>query len=120
MLNDDVDEVVRIQREEVGLRTKRNDPYVLYKHARLAWDNSGRKTCEGLNVQLFAEQLDRRDPIVENPDEYVLPVRMCMMIWGLANHLNYNHRVCQKLESSARELLEREDPAFLRRYSEPC
>jgi hypothetical protein len=72
----------------------------LHKHARLAWDNSGREIFEGLNVQLFVEELVRRDSIVVNPDDYVLPVRMCMMLWGLAYHLNYRHRVCESAKSS--------------------
>ena len=118
LLNDDEAEIVRIQREEIGLKTLRDDPYVLYKHARLAWDNSGRETCEGKNVQLFVEDLDRRDPIVVSPDEYVLPVRMCMMLWGLSYHLKYDERVCKKLEKTAWELLEREDPCYLSKYDQ--
>ena len=118
LMNNDTEEIVRIQRDDVGLKTKHNDPWVLYKHARIAWDNASRETCEGKNVQLFVEELDRRDPILVNPDAYVLPVRMCMMLWGLAYHLHYNHRVCEKLAPMARELLRREDPTFLDRYDE--
>ena len=65
-----------------------------------AWDNAGREVCEGLNVQLFVEKLDRMDPIVLNPDELVMPVRMCMMIWGLSYYLKYKEQLDYLLVSS--------------------
>ena len=84
-----------------------------------AWDNAGREVCEGLNVQLFAEKLDRMDPIVKNPDELVMPVRMCMMIWGLSYYLKYKEqRVCEELLPKAKELVRREEPEYLSRFPE--
>ena len=77
-----VQEIVRIQ-GEFGLRTKHGDPWVIERHARLSWDNTGREVhsacsppppvhewlhdctcwgqnCEGKNVQLFVESLNAR------------------------------------------------------------
>ena len=117
LCHDDVPTVLREQ-ARIGFRTQRNDPYVLEKHARLCWDNSDRATTEGLNVQLFAEYLDKRDPITHNVDEGVMAVRMCMVLWAVCNHLGCERlRVCEELAPTARTLLRQEDPEFLKQYS---
>jgi aarF domain-containing kinase len=115
----DEEEIVRIQLEGFGLRTQKNDPWVLGKHARVAWDNAGRQVCEGLNVQLFAEKLDQMDPIVKSVDDLVMPIRMCMMIWGLSYYMKYtDQRVCVELLPKAKELLLMEEPDYLKKYPE--
>jgi aarF domain-containing kinase len=56
------DEIVRVYLEvarvthlmimlQMGIRTARNDPYVLEKLATIAYDRDDRETCEGLNLQ---------------------------------------------------------------------
>ena len=112
LLADDLPYIVALQ-EEMGFRTARMDPWVLERHARLAWDTASRQTTGGLNIQLFVEALDRRDPVVANPDDGVLSVRMCMMLWGLCYHLQHHVRVCEQLGPTARELLAKEAPQYL-------
>jgi len=63
LMCNDTKEIINIQRNGFGLATKNNNPWVLEKHGRIAWDNAGREICEGLNIQLFAEKLDRMDPM---------------------------------------------------------
>ena len=116
LMCNDSKEIVNIQQNGFGLATKNNNPYVLEKHGRIAWDNAGREICEGLNIQLFAEKLDQMDPIVKNPDELVMPIRMCMMLWGLSYYLKYHQRVCEELLPTAIDLLKKEDPEYLVKY----
>ena len=54
---------------------------------------------------------------VKNPDELVMPIRMCMMLWGLEYYLKYKDaRVCERLLPTAIKLLQIENPNFLLKY----
>lgn len=50
LLHDDIPALLEEQKR-IGFRTLRMDPYVLEKHARIAWDSTDRRVTEGLNIQ---------------------------------------------------------------------
>lgn len=68
--------------------------------------------CRGLTLYTTA----CRDPITVNPDDIVMPIRMCVMLWGIAYHLRYQQRVYEQLLPTAHRLLREQDPSYLDRW----
>jgi aarF domain-containing kinase len=99
LLKDDSETVIALQKE-CGLETKNMDPWVIEKYARVAYDNDRREVTGGMNIQLFLEHLNERDPIVKQNDDYVMPSRMCMMLSGLSYALRYETRTCVQVNFS--------------------
>ena len=105
LCEDDTTTLVRLVKEG-GMRTQRNDPWVLEMHARLGWDCHDRATVlGGLNIAEFCAKLDAMDPVVQADDVMVMPVRMAMMLMGLSYALGLNTRICVQLEPTARAVL---------------
>ncbi|CAM9397218.1 unnamed protein product [Heterosigma akashiwo] len=89
----------------MGFRTRRMDPDVIYRHCRTIYDNDHRDTL-GVNIQLYLEQLQAIDPVVEMPDEYLMAGRVLVLLRGLAYALKYNPQTAKAWSKLARQLVE--------------
>eukprot|EP01113_Clastostelium_recurvatum_P045809 TRINITY_DN7932_c0_g1_i1.p1 TRINITY_DN7932_c0_g1~~TRINITY_DN7932_c0_g1_i1.p1 ORF type:complete len:573 (+),score=140.36 TRINITY_DN7932_c0_g1_i1:36-1754(+) len=89
----------------LGLRTKRMDPYVIEKLARVYFDRDGPDVTEGLNLQQFGEMLDKRDPVVSAVGEYFLAARTGIILRGIAAMLAYDISTAKAWVPYAKELL---------------
>ncbi|RHY98298.1 hypothetical protein DYB35_006748 [Aphanomyces astaci] len=83
------DDVVRSVTTDVGLVTKHMDPYVLEKMGRTMMDRDDWEITEGMNIQLFVEYLQKRDPILHQEDDYIMAYRVSLLLRGLSNALRY-------------------------------
>mmetsp|Transcript_7201 Transcript_7201/g.9383 ORF Transcript_7201/g.9383 Transcript_7201/m.9383 type:complete len:532 (+) Transcript_7201:81-1676(+) len=101
---DDKDEIVKTY-TQMGFRTKKMNPDVIYKHCKTIFDNDHRDSL-GMNIQLYLEQLQAEDPVVSMPDEYLMAGRVCVLLRGLAYALKYNPRVSKHWEALANEVLQ--------------
>ncbi|KAH9121970.1 hypothetical protein LEN26_010427 [Aphanomyces euteiches] len=81
------EDVARSVVEDVGVMTKHMDPYVLEKMGRTMMDRDDWEITEGMNVQLFVEYLQKRDPIVAQQDDFVMAYRVSLLLRGLSNAL---------------------------------
>jgi aarF domain-containing kinase len=52
-------DILRVLTQDMGIRSKKMDPYVLEKQARLMFDKDDRSVTEGMNIQLFVEHLTK-------------------------------------------------------------
>lgn len=107
LCKEDIPEVLRIQRDEIKLHTKKQSDYAIEKWTRISWDIDSREVTEGLNIQLFLEHLDAVDPIINTPEEYILAVRMVMVLRGLGTALKYPIHACREWENLAASLLKK-------------
>ena len=89
----------------MGVQTRRMDPYVLEKLARLGFDRDDPEVCEGKNAQLFFEELAKRDEILKIPDGYLMVARVGMLLRGLGTWLQLPHSTAQKWLPVAKQFL---------------
>lgn len=76
---------MRIATEEMGMKTKRNDPDVIYRMCCFLHDRDTPEVTNGLNPQLFLEAMEAQDPITCMPEEYIMAGRVSMLMRGMAN-----------------------------------
>lgn len=74
-----------------GYKSKHMDSDVLYQLQRFGFDSWGKEVTGGLNVQQFMDDLKRRDPWYETPDNFVLASFMSVRLRALT--LGMNHPV---------------------------
>ncbi|RHY31914.1 hypothetical protein DYB32_003044 [Aphanomyces invadans] len=90
---------------DMGLRTKHNYPDVLEKYMRVAFDRDDKQVTEGLNIQLFIEALEARDPIVSQADDFVMASRVSLLLRGLSYALRYPMSHAQMWSPLAKQVL---------------
>ena len=90
----------------MGVRTRKMDPYVLEKLARIGFDRDDPDMCEGMNTQLFLEALAKRDEIIHIPEGYLMVVRVGLLLRGLGAWLQIPHSTAQKWLPKAKKFLE--------------
>ncbi|OQR82811.1 glycoside hydrolase [Achlya hypogyna] len=84
------EDVVHAMTHEIQIKTKHMDPYVLEKLARIMMDRDDSSITNGMNIQLFAETLSKRDPVVEQSDDFVMAYRVSLLLRGLSYALHYD------------------------------
>jgi aarF domain-containing kinase len=107
-LDDENKEAVVQLMQEAGMRTKRMDPEVLYLYAKVSYDEINDKILEGKHVQLFMEDLEARDPIVQLPKELLMASRCSILLRGLACGLHQNRSVASAWRPIAERVLREE------------
>jgi aarF domain-containing kinase len=80
---------------DMGTRTARNDPDVMFEMARLFFDRDDKLVTRGKNTQAFIEELNARDAADEVGQNFVLVARCSLMLRGLGHLLN-QHRSAAK------------------------
>jgi aarF domain-containing kinase len=83
---------------------------VLLRTALCFYDRDDPDSLGGKNVQLFLEDMNAKDPVVEAAEPYILAGRMGMMLRGLAYSLG--------IAVSTAEMWRPEAEAFLRANGE--
>eukprot|EP00980_Cylindrotheca_fusiformis_P024380 scaffold11809_cov128-Cylindrotheca_fusiformis.AAC.19 len=100
-------EIVRLMKE-AGMKTKNMDPDVLYLYAKVNYDTINDKILRGKHIQLFMEDLEARDPIIELPTELLMASRCSILLRGLAMALHQNRRVAKAWKPIAEKVLQQE------------
>lgn len=101
---DNKGEIVRLMKE-AGMKTRRMDPEVLYLYAKVSYDTINDQILGGKHVQLFMEDLEARDPIVQLPTELLMASRCSILLRGLAMALHQNRRVAAAWRPIAERVL---------------
>ena len=104
---DNKDEIVALMKE-AGMKTKNNDPEVFYLYAKVSYAEITEKILQGRHIQVFMEDLEKRDPIVQLPFELIMVSRTSVLLRGLALALHQNRNVATAWRSIAEKVL-RED-----------
>ncbi|CAM9998246.1 unnamed protein product, partial [Ectocarpus sp. 12 AP-2014] len=100
---DDREGVVRAY-IDMGIRTKRMDPEVLYLHAKACFDCDHKDNLGGVNIQTYLEMLQERDPILKLSDDYVMVGRVAAILRGLGYAVKHKPSTAKLWAPQAREL----------------
>mmetsp|Transcript_39636 Transcript_39636/g.157606 ORF Transcript_39636/g.157606 Transcript_39636/m.157606 type:complete len:133 (-) Transcript_39636:1516-1914(-) len=106
LYRDDREEIVKLYGNELGFVSKYSDPDVMYRRACFFHDRDSDDVTEGLNIQLFMEEMDRRDPVISMADEFIMVGRLSFLMRGLGNAFNISLRISEYWYPFARGLLD--------------
>lgn len=104
---DNKEEIVRLM-QEAGMKTKRMDPEVIYLYAKVSYDQINDEILGGKHVQMFMEDLEARDPIIQLPTELLMASRCSLLLRGLAEAVHQNRRVATAWRPIAERVLQEE------------
>merc|ERR1711988_1073150 len=105
LYEDNRPEVVRVMTEEMGLKTKHMDSDVIYRMAAFWNDRDTEDVTNGQNIQLFMEELERLDPVIEISDAYVMAGRVSFLLRGMANAFNLQMRTAEHWYPFAKQVI---------------
>ncbi len=101
---DDRDKIVALMKK-AGMRTKNNDPEVFYLYAKVFYAEITEKILQGRHVQVFMEDLEKRDPIEQLPVELIMVSRCSVLLRGLALAIHQNRNVATAWRPIAERVL---------------
>jgi aarF domain-containing kinase len=103
--DDDKDEVSRLVKV-AGFKSVGMHPDVMYLYAKVAYDQDTKKLTNGKHIQLFMEELNSRDPIIEFPKEFLMVARTSIILRGLAHALHQSRSVAKIWRPIAERVLQ--------------
>lgn len=105
--DDDRDKIIELMKE-AGFKSQRMDPEVIFLYAKVGYDMDNKELTNGKHIQVFMENLQERDPIIELPKDYLMVSRSSLMLRGLAHALHQSRSVATAWRPIAERVL-RED-----------
>ena len=81
---------------------------VFYLYAKANYDKISDEITGGKHVQLFMEDLEARDPIVQLPKEFLMASRCSILLRGLAHALHQERGVAKAWRPIAEQVLMQE------------
>jgi len=107
LANDDRPEIIKLMKE-AGFKSKYMDEEVIYKYAKVSYDEDNDELTDGKHIQMFMEDLQARDPIQELPKNFIMVGRTSVMLRGLAHALRQSRSIAEAWKPIAEEVLEKE------------
>lgn len=105
--DDDRPEVVRLMKE-AGFVSERMDPEVIWLYAKVGYDDDNAELTGGKHIQMFMEDIQARDPIVQLPRDFIMVSRCTLMLRGLCHALMQKRSIAKSWRPIAERVL-RED-----------
>ncbi|CAL6295663.1 unnamed protein product [Bathycoccus prasinos] len=106
LLHEDKEEVARLvwssPPDGFGGKTKKRDVDTAYKLATFWNDRDTPDITEGLNLQEFIDEMERRDPMIDTPRQMVMISRVSVLLRGMGNAFDMRLRF-PKLGGNTRE-----------------
>ena len=93
---------------EAGYKTRDSRPDLAAKYARVCLDEDNKQICNGKHVQVFLEEIQALDPVIDLPREFVMVSRVSLMLRGLGHALRQPMRMSDMWIKYARVILEEE------------
>ena len=93
---------------QLGFKTKNMDPDVAYLWAKVSFDQDNQKILGGKHAQLFMEDLEAKDPVVQLPKDLLMVSRASIILRGLAHAVHQNRSVAQAWRPLAERVLREE------------
>lgn len=98
---------------EIGIKTERMDPHILWCLATFWNDRDSDDVTRGMNVQVFMDWMQSTDPLLELPQEYVMMARVSVLLRGIASAFGMSLRIAPTWAPLAEKLLAAEAPEKL-------
>jgi predicted unusual protein kinase regulating ubiquinone biosynthesis (AarF/ABC1/UbiB family) len=90
--DDNREDIIRLMKE-AGFKSQKMDPEVIYLYAKVGYDEDNLHLTKGKHIQLFMEELQNRDPIIELPTDFIMIGRASLILRGLAHALHQGRSV---------------------------
>lgn len=107
LANDDKTKIVEIMKK-AGYKSKYMSDENIYKYAKVGYDEDNGITTGGMHIQVFIEDLEKRDPMVQLPKEFLLVFRVSILLRGLAHALNQSRSIAKAWKPIAEQVLKDE------------
>jgi len=102
--DDNKDEIVSLM-TQAGMKTYYMDPEVIYLYARLNYAEITEQILKGRHIQTVMEDLEKADPIVDLPRDFLMVGRCSILLRGLALGLHQNRNVATAWRPIAEKVL---------------
>lgn len=102
----DAEEIVRIHFHELGTKTKKQDKEIAYLMSSFYHDRDTADVCKGMSLAVFIDWLEKQDPMVQLPEEYIFASRVSLMLRGMGNAFGIKLRMSKLWENEAKAFLE--------------
>mmetsp|Transcript_15209 Transcript_15209/g.22408 ORF Transcript_15209/g.22408 Transcript_15209/m.22408 type:complete len:397 (+) Transcript_15209:95-1285(+) len=108
LADDDKKQIVTLMKR-AGMKTKTMNEEVLYKYAKVYYDEDNYELTDGLHIQLFVEYLESIDPIERLADDFIMVGRTSIMLRGLGHALHQSRSVAKAWKGIAEQELKKEE-----------
>ena len=90
---------------------------LMYLYAQITLDQDNKTVTQGMHIQNFMEWLQKEDPVIELPREFVMVARVSLLLRGLGHAIGQERNIadCWK-ERAATVLIENGEKEFLDKY----
>lgn len=94
--------------KEAGYRSEKMDKDIMYKFARVAYDEDNEELTEGKHIQLYMEHLHDNDPVEHLPQQYIMASRVSILLRGLGHAVHQSRSVAKAWKPIAEKVLKDE------------
>jgi len=105
-LADDNKEEICTLMKEAGYKSKYMDPNILYKFAKVGYDEDNLELTEGKHIQVYMEHLHDSDPVDQIPQQYIMASRASILLRGLGHAVHQSRSVAKAWRPIAVKALE--------------
>ena len=98
-------EVVRLMREELGLVTKYGREDIALKFSQFWNDRDTPDVCGDMNIYMFIEWMEKQDPMVSVPENYLFASRVSVMLRGMGKAFGLKIRMTDYWKVHAEQYL---------------
>ena len=93
--------------KQMGFTTEKNNDQVLYETVVMGFDSDELAFKAGMSIHQFMEEMNRRDKTKTIPEQYVMVVRVSMLLRGIATLLGIQEpiSVCDYWKPYAEQVL---------------
>jgi aarF domain-containing kinase len=105
-LADDNKEQICSLMKEAGYKSKYMDPQIMYKFARVGYDEDNMTLTEGKHIQVYMEHLHDSDPVDQIPQQYIMASRVSILLRGLGHAVHQSRSVAKAWRPIAVKALE--------------
>jgi hypothetical protein len=76
-------EIIRLHFDEIGTKTKFNNREIGYLQSCFYNDRDTPDVCQGMNIKSFVDWMEKEDPMVKLPEDYIFASRVNFMLRGM-------------------------------------
>jgi aarF domain-containing kinase len=102
--DDDRSEISRLM-SDAGFVSKNMNPDVIYLYAKVGYDQDNKDLTSGMHIQMFMEDLESRDPIVQLPKDFIMISRASLILRGLSHALHQSRSIAKAWRPIAERVL---------------
>jgi aarF domain-containing kinase len=101
----DKQEIIRMHFDELKVKTKYRNPDVGYLMSCFYNDRDTPDILQGMNISSFIDWAQKKDPVIELPEDYILASRMSLLLRGMGKAFGLKIRMSLLWQHEAKEFL---------------